>query len=135
MPTNPPDVEPLRVRKATMLIFYGYNKCQTCKNAKKFLETLGCSVKEVDITMEPPPLAELTELVRKSRHPYTDFLNRSGILYRKRKMAEKVKTAPQQEIMADLASEGRLLKRPIVTDGKQVTVGFKLEEFKQVWGS
>ena len=99
----------------------------------KFLETAGYSIQEIDITTSPPLFDELVALIQKSRRPYTDFLNRSGILYRERKMAEKVKTRPQQEILSDLASEGRLIKRPIVTDGKRVTVGFSLEEFKQVW--
>jgi len=87
-------------------------------NALRFLQTLGHSVEEIDITINPPSLLELIALIRKSKRPYTDFLNRSGILYRERKMAKKVKTKTEEEIIAELASCGRLIKRPIVTDGR-----------------
>ena len=116
------------------MTFYGYAKCSTCSNAKKVLAKLGHSIAEIDITSEPPSLTELRSLIKKSGRPYTDFLNRSGILYRERDMKEKVKTLPEEAIVAMLASEGRLLKRPIVTDGKRVTVGFSPEEFGKVWG-
>jgi arsenate reductase len=49
-------------------------------------------------------------------------------------MKEKVKTLPEDAIVAMLASEGRLLKRPIVTDGTRVTVGFSTETFEMTWG-
>jgi arsenate reductase len=117
-----------------MLTFYGYAKCSTCVNAKKFLAKLGRPIAEIDITTAAPSLVQLRSLIRKSGRPYTDFLNRSGTLYRERNMKEKVKTLSEDAIVAMLASEGRLLKRPIVTDGKRVTVGFSPEEFEKIWG-
>jgi len=117
-----------------MLTFFGYTKCSTCVNAKKFLAKLGRPITEIDITTEPPALVQLRSLIKKSGRPYTDFLNRSGILYRERNMKEKVKTLPEDAVVAMLASEGRLLKRPIVTDGSRVTVGFSSEEFAKIWG-
>ncbi|MBI3608215.1 MAG: arsenate reductase family protein [Nitrospirae bacterium] len=116
-----------------MLTFFGYAKCSTCTNAKKALAKLGRPITEIDITTEPPPLVQLRSLIKKSGRPYTDFLNRSGILYRERNMKEKVKTLPEDAVVAMLASEGRLLKRPIVTDGSRVTVGFSPEEFEKIW--
>ncbi len=117
-----------------MLTFFGYAKCSTCVNAKKILAKLGRPITEIDITTEPPSVTELRSLIKKSGRPYTDFLNRSGILYRKRNMKEQVKTLPSDAIVAMLASEGRLLKRPIVTDGSRVTVGFSPTEFEKTWG-
>ena len=117
-----------------MLTFYGYAKCSTCVNAKKFLVELGQSLKEIDITTAPPSLAELRFLIKQSGRPYTDFLNRSGQQYRALNMKEKVKTLSEEAIVKLLASEGRLLKRPIVTDWKEVTVGFVQEDFKKTWG-
>jgi len=117
-----------------MLTFYGYAKCSTCVNAKKVLATLGRSIAEIDITTKPPSAAVLRSLIAKSGRPYTDFLNRSGVQYRERNMKEKVKTLPEDAIVAMLASEGRLLKRPIVTDGARVTVGFSAEAFEKTWG-
>jgi arsenate reductase len=117
-----------------MLTFYGYAKCSTCVNAKKFLATLGHKIKEVDITTSPPSANALRGLIAKSGRPYTDFLNRSGLQYRALEMKEKVKTLPEETIVKFLASEGRLIKRPIVTDGTRVTVGFSPEVFKKTWG-
>ena len=117
-----------------MLTFYGYAKCSTCANAKKFLAELGQSLKEIDITTAPPSLAELRFLIKQSGRPYTDFLNRSGQQYRALNMKDKVKTLSEEAIVKLLASEGRLLKRPIVTDWKQVTVGFGQEDYKKTWG-
>src|SRR3989304_10496604 len=98
-----------------MLTFFGYAKCGTCVNAKKFLAKLGRPIAEIDIPTAPPSLTALRSLIAKSGRPYTDFLNRSGVLYRERNMQEKVKALPEDAIVAMLASEGRLVKRPIVT--------------------
>ncbi len=117
-----------------MLTFYGYAKCSTCVNAKKVLAELGRRIKEIDITTAPPSLAELRFLIKQSGRPYTDFLNRSGLQYRALNMKEKVKALPEDTIIKLLALEGRLLKRPIVTDGTRVTVGFSPEDFKKIWG-
>jgi arsenate reductase len=117
-----------------MLTFYGYAKCSTCVNAKKVLAEIGQNIKEIDITTAPPSLAELRFLIKQSGRPYTDFLNRSGQQYRALDMKEKVKTLSEDAILKLLASEGRLIKRPIVTDGTRVTVGFSPEEFRKTWG-
>lgn len=116
-----------------MLTFYGYAKCSTCVNAKKYLAKVGRPITEIDITTAPPSSGELRSLIKKSGRPYTDFLNRSGLQYRALNMKEKVKTLPEDAIIKLLASEGRLIKRPIVTDGTAVTVGFSPEEFTKTW--
>jgi len=116
-----------------MLTFFGYPKCSTCVNAKKLLEKLGRKMNEIDITTSPPSVKALRGLIDKSGRPYTDFLNRSGVQYRALNMKEKVKTLPENAIIKLLASEGRLIKRPIVTDGTRVTVGFSPEEFSAIW--
>lgn len=117
-----------------MLTFYGYAKCSTCVNAKKFLAALGQSLTDIDITTAPPSTNELRGLIAKSGRPYTDFLNRSGLQYRALDMKSKVKMLPENAIIQLLASEGRLIKRPIVTDGTRVTVGFSTEVFRKTWG-
>jgi len=117
-----------------MLTVFGYPKCSTCVNAKKFLSKLGYTMQEIDINVSPPSAMELRGLIEKSGRPYTAFLNRSGVQYRALNMKEKVKTLPEDEVVKLLASEGRLIKRPIVTDGKGVTVGFSPEEYSKIWG-
>jgi arsenate reductase len=84
--------------------------------------------------MSPPSADELRGMIAKSGRPYTDFLNRSGLQYRALDMKDKVKTMAEDAIIKLLASEGRLIKRPIVTDGTRVTVGFSAEEFQKAWG-
>lgn len=118
-----------------MLTFYHYAKCSTCINAKKHLTAQGHPLNEIDLTVTPPSEKELADLIRKSGRPYTDFLNRSGVQYREENMKEKVKQLSEGEIIRILASNGRLIKRPIVTDGKRVTVGFDAREFDRVWRS
>ncbi|HUJ80031.1 MAG TPA: Spx/MgsR family RNA polymerase-binding regulatory protein [Nitrospiria bacterium] len=117
-----------------MLTIFGYPRCSTCIRAKKELAQFGHAIQDIDVTLSPPSANELSGLIKKSGRPYTDFLNRSGLQYRALKMKEKVKTLPEQEVIRLLASEGRLIKRPIVTDGTRVTVGFSPEEFSAVWG-
>jgi arsenate reductase len=116
-----------------MLTFIGYPKCSRCVLARKFLTKLGHKISEIDITASPPSAKELRELIEKSGRPYTDFLNRSGVQYRALNMKEKVNTLPEGEVVKLLASEGRLIKRPIVTDGTRVTVGFSPEEYSRIW--
>ncbi|HET6465727.1 MAG TPA: Spx/MgsR family RNA polymerase-binding regulatory protein [Nitrospiria bacterium] len=117
-----------------MLTFFGYPKCSTCVNAKRFLAKLGRTMKEIDITLSPPSAKQLSGLIDRSGRPHTDFLNRSGLQYRALNMKEKVKILPEADVIKLLASEGRLIKRPIVTDGTRVTVGFSPEEFSKIWG-
>lgn len=117
-----------------MLTFYGYAKCSTCNNAKRALAKLGRDFKELDITVSPPSESELRDLIATSGRPYTDFLNRSGVQYRELNMKERVRSQPEAAIVALLASNGRLIKRPIVSDGSRVTVGFSPAEFAAAWG-
>lgn len=117
-----------------ILTFYGYAKCSTCVNAKKLLVKLGRAINDIDVTTTPPSATELQELTKKSGRPYPDFLNRSGLHYRALNMKEKVKALPEDAIITLLTSEGRLIKRPIVTDGTRVTVGFSPEDFMKTWG-
>ena len=116
-----------------MLKFYGYNKCDTCRRAKKWLEAKGQKLEDIDITIDPPSLKDLTAYFKKSGRDLKDFLNKSGEQYRALNMKEKVKTLGEEQILAMLSKNGRLLKRPIVTDGKKVTVGFDESEFKKNW--
>lgn len=118
-----------------MMTFYHYAKCSTCIKAKKHLTARGHLLKEIDLTTDPPSAKELADLIKKSGRPYTDFLNRSGVLYREMNMKEKVQQLSEGEIVRMLASNGRLIKRPIVTDGNRVTVGFDGQQFDTVWSA
>ncbi len=116
-----------------MIKFYAYNKCSTCRNAKKWLEKNNIPFTEIDITIDPPSQTALQKMLKQSDKELKNFLNRSGIQYRELNMKEKVSTLSQSQILKMMAEEGRLIKRPIITDGNRVTVGFNEEEFKKVW--
>ncbi|HYK73980.1 MAG TPA: arsenate reductase family protein [Pseudoneobacillus sp.] len=115
------------------LTFYWYPKCGTCRNAKKWLDEKGLSFKEVHIVEAPPTKEELKDLFEKSGLDLKKFFNVSGQKYRELGLKDKLKTASENEMLELLASDGMLIKRPIVTDGKKVTVGFKEEEFTKNW--
>ncbi len=117
-----------------MMKFYWYSKCDTCRRAKKWLEGRGKKFEEIDITLAPPSLSELKDYLKKSGRELKDFLNRSGVQYRELNMKDKVKGLPPEKILEMLAKEGRLIKRPILSDGKRVTVGFDEKEFAKTWG-
>ena len=117
-----------------MRTFYGYAKCSTCRKAKAYLLARGIACKEIDITIAPPPKAVLAGILRTGRYTIQDLFNRSGELYRSLKMKEKIKTMSHEALLELLARHGKLIKRPIVTDGKCTTVGFDEAVMRAVWG-
>jgi arsenate reductase len=116
-----------------MLTFFQYPKCSTCRKAKQFLDNEGISYKRRHIVEEPPTVGELKELVVTSGLPIQKFFNTSGQVYRQLGLSERLPTMSEAEKLQILASDGMLIKRPILTDGNQVTVGFKEDEWKQKW--
>ncbi|KHE68670.1 arsenate reductase family protein [Halobacillus sp. BBL2006] len=113
--------------------FYWYPNCGTCKKAKKWLDKEGVDYNSIHIVDEPPSQSELKSLIAKSELPARKFFNTSGKKYRELNMKEKLKEASEEEMIEWLASDGMLIKRPIVSDGQNVTVGFKPETFENVW--
>lgn len=116
-----------------MLKLFAYNKCDSCRRAKKWLENHKKKYEEIDITLNPPTVSELKAYLKKSGQSLKDFLNKSGLQYRALNMKEKVKSLSEDEILKMMAQEGRLIKRPILTDGKRVSVGFDEKVFKEMW--
>jgi arsenate reductase (glutaredoxin) len=113
--------------------FYWYPKCGTCRNAKKWLDQHDVDYNEVHIVETPPSRSSLEEMLEKSGLEIKKFFNTSGQKYRELGIKDKVKTASQNELWDLLASDGMLIKRPLITDGEKVTVGFKEEEFEKAW--
>lgn len=115
------------------LTFYWYPKCGTCRNAKKWLDAHHLSYEEVHIVEQPPSREQLQEFYQKSGLELKKFFNTSGLKYRELGIKDKMKTATEDELLDLLASDGMLIKRPILTDGERVTVGFKEVEFEKNW--
>ncbi|WP_096202509.1 arsenate reductase family protein [Bacillus sp. FJAT-45350] len=115
------------------LTFYWYPKCGTCRKAKAWFEENGVEYNDVHIVDNPPSREQLEELYKKSGLEIKKFFNTSGKKYRELGLKDKVKSSSDEELLDLLATDGMLIKRPIVTDGEKVTVGFKEEDFEQTW--
>ncbi len=112
-----------------MIKFYGYKNCSSCRNAEKFLIQKKIGYEFIDITQHPPSIAELQTLITLAGVEIKKFLNTSGEVYRSLGLKDKITQLSREQLIDLMAANGRLIKRPLVTDGKKVTLGFKAEEF------
>lgn len=108
-----------------MLKFICYPKCTTCQKAKKWLDDKGISYELRDIKLQKPTLEELTAWYQKSGLPLKKLFNTSGLLYKSLDLKNKLPTMTEEEMLALLASDGMLVKRPLLIGGDFVLVGFK----------
>ncbi|MEX2213348.1 MAG: Spx/MgsR family RNA polymerase-binding regulatory protein [Phycisphaeraceae bacterium] len=117
-----------------MIRFYGYGKCSTCRQAKQHLMKAGVTFEDIDITQSPPPAYVLKAILKSGDYTLGRLFNRSGELYRSMNMKTKLPGLSEAEAIKLLAASGKLIKRPIVTDGKKHTVGYDAGVFEEVWG-
>ncbi|WP_432360307.1 arsenate reductase family protein [Sporosarcina sp. UB5] len=115
------------------LTYYGYPKCGTCRKAKKWLENEGLAFNDIHIVENPPTKEELQQMIENSGLEIKKFFNVSGMKYRELNLKDKLPEMTDEEKVALLATDGMLMKRPLVTDGSKVTVGFKEDQFEKVW--
>ena len=101
--------------------FYSYPKCGTCQKAKKWLEGHSVSYSMVHIVENPPSKEEVRELHKASGLDLKKLFNTSGMKYRELGLKDTLKTASEEEMLDLLASDGMLLKRPILTNANQDT--------------
>ena len=111
-------------------LFLCYPKCATCKKAQKWLDGQGVVVKARDIATENPTEAELRAWHKASGLPLKKFFNTSGKKYKEMNLKDKLPAMSEDEQLKLLATDGLLVKRPILVDGGSVLVGFKEEEWK-----
>lgn len=114
------------------MLFICYPKCSTCQKAKKWLEEKGVKFDLRDIKTENPSKEELTAWYHKSGLPLKKFFNTSGLQYKALGLKEKLKEMNEEEQLALLASDGMLVKRPIMITKQRVLVGFREEEWKGI---
>ena len=112
------------------MLFVCYDKCGTCKKAEKYLLDKGITLEKRDIKNDNPSLEELTAWYKASGLPLKRFYNTSGKLYKELNLKDKIPTMSEEEQLALLASDGMLVKRPIVVDGEVVLIGFKQAEYE-----
>ncbi|QTD43361.1 arsenate reductase family protein [Sporosarcina sp. Te-1] len=116
------------------ITFYGYPKCSSCKKAEKWLEAKGVQVDYVNIAEQPPTEEVLRTFIEQSGLDIKKFFNVSGMKYRELQLKDKLPEMSADEKLALLSSDGMLIKRPIATDGKKVTVGFNETQYEDIWG-
>ena len=117
------------------MLFLCYPKCSTCRKAQKWLDEHDVDYDIRDIKTENPDLAELELWHQASGLPLKKFFNTSGQLYRSLELSKKLPGMSDAEQYALLASDGMLVKRPIlVTDDNKVLVGFKEDEWAETLG-
>ena len=109
--------------------FICYPKCTTCKKAQKWLDDNGMTYDIRDIKSENPTAEELAEWYKKSGLPLKKFFNTSGLLYKSMKLKDKLPAMSEDEQIKLLATDGMLVKRPILVSGDTVLVGFKEQEW------
>ena len=111
------------------LLFLCYSRCSTCKKAKKWLDDNGISYTERPIKEENPTFEELTEWIGRSGLPVRKFFNTSGQLYRSMQLKDKLPAMSEEEQIRLLASDGMLVKRPLIVTDSVVLPGFREKDW------
>lgn len=111
--------------------FICYPKCTTCKKAEKWLNDKGVSYELRDIKEKNPSFEELSDWYKKSGLPLKKFFNTSGPLYKSMGLKDKLASMTEDEQLSLLATDGMLVKRPILVNDENVLVGFRESEWEE----
>ncbi len=111
-------------------IFIEYPKCSTCKKAKQWLEENNIEFEDRNIINETPTVKELTEWINKSQQDIKKWFNTSGLKYKELNLKDKLSNMSDKEKIEILASDGMLIKRPLLISDKGIFTGFKEEMWK-----
>ena len=116
------------------ILFLQYPKCSTCQKAHKWLKNNNLDITARDITLDNPNKEELAQWIKRSGLPIGKFFNTSGKIYKENNLKEKVKSASEDELIDILASNGMVVKRPLIVADDYVLVGFNEEEWAKKLG-
>lgn len=114
-----------------MLLFINYPKCSTCQKAKKWLDDNSLSYEGRHIKENNPTYDELKSWYEKSGFPLKKFFNTSGMLYKSMNLKEKLAEMSEDEQLKLLATDGMLVKRPLVVNDDFVLCGFREKEWNE----
>ena len=117
-----------------MLTFLCYPKCTTCQKARKWLDDKGVEYAFRDIKLDNPTAEELAGWYKTSGLPLKKFFNTSGLLYKSMELKDKLPTMSEEEMIALLATDGMLVKRPLLVGADFVLVGFKEAQWAEKLG-
>ncbi|MCR5368775.1 MULTISPECIES: arsenate reductase family protein [Eubacterium] len=114
-----------------MVKVYCYSKCTTCKKALKWLDDKGVKYQLIDLKEDNPDEKTLRSLHKKSGLPLKRFFNTSGMIYRELELSKKLPDMSEDEQFKLLASDGMLVKRPLLVTKDKVLTGFKEKEWEE----
>ena len=114
-----------------MIKFYGYSRCSTVKKAKKWLQDNNIEFEEIDLVENTPSKEELEEFYKKSGMEIKKFFNTSGMKYREMGLKDIVKNETDDKLLEILASDGMLIKRPLLVGDDIVITGFKETQYEE----
>ncbi|MCM3295144.1 arsenate reductase family protein [Staphylococcus capitis] len=116
-----------------MIKFYQYSNCTTCKKAAKFLNEYGVSYEPIDIVQHTPTKKEFEDIIEKTGVEVNKLFNTHGAKYRELNLKDKLKDMSDDEKLDLLVSDGMLIKRPLAISGEKITLGFKEDQYKDIW--
>ncbi len=111
--------------------FICYPKCSTCQKARKWLEANHLEFTERHIVEENPSYEELKKWYAESGLPLKKFFNTSGMLYKEMQLKDKLPAMSEEEQLKLLATNGMLVKRPLIVNGNMILTGFKEAEWEK----
>ena len=114
------------------MLFIEYPKCTTCKKAKKWLDDHNVEYTDRNIVEENPSYEELKEWYEKSGLPLKKFFNTCGMLYKEMNLKDKLSNMSEEEQLKLLASNGMLIKRPLLVGDDFIRLGFKEAEYGEM---
>lgn len=112
------------------MLFVCYPKCTTCQKAKAFLDAQGIAYTLRDIKLENPTRQELAQWYERGGLPLKKFFNTSGLQYKALELKDRLPTMSEEEQLDLLATDGMLVKRPILVGDDFVLVGFKQDQWE-----
>ncbi len=114
------------------MLFIQYPPCSTCQKAKKWLDEHGLNYTDRHIKEDNPGYEELKSWYEISGLPLKRFFNTSGLLYKSMNLKDRLPTMSEEEQLRLLATDGMLVKRPIIVDGDTVLTGFREAEWTEL---
>ena len=115
------------------MLFIEYPKCSTCQRAKKWLDAHNIEYTDRHIVEDNPTYEELKEWYGKSGLPLKRFFNTSGLLYREMQLKDKLSAMSEEEQLRLLATNGMLVKRPLIVNGDTVLTGFREADWAEAF--
>lgn len=113
------------------MLFIEYPKCTTCQKARKWLDENGIKYESRHIKEDNPTYDELKEWYNRSGLPLKRFFNTSGMLYKSMGLKDKLGTMSEEEQLKLLATDGMLVKRPLIISDNMILTGFRQKEWEE----